>query len=75
MMAWIKEVLSASGDASSKRVAMLIATVSLALALLGLIGAAFAGRDVAAALWAVTIPLAGLGGYSYVGGIKMGEKP
>lgn len=72
MIAYLKEILSATGDASSKRLVMLIATLSLAVALLGLIAAVFLGKEVSAALWAVTVPLAGLGGYGYVGGIKAG---
>ena len=47
---------------------MLMATFSLAVAVIVLSAAAYLGHDVALALGAVTVPLAGLGGYSYVGG-------
>jgi hypothetical protein len=47
---------------------MLLATFALALAVDLLAVAAMYGREVAAAIAAVAVPLAGLGGYSYVGG-------
>lgn len=47
---------------------MLTATFSLSIATVGLSVAACLGYDVAAALSAVSVPLAGLGGYSYVNG-------
>lgn len=50
---------------------MLIATFALALSVVILSVAALFGYEVALALGAVSVPLAGLGGYSYVnGGIK-----
>ena len=69
-MNWLKEAATDPfhGCVSSKRVAMLTATFSLALATVGLSIAACLGYEVAAALSAVAIPLAGLGGWSYVGG-------
>lgn len=53
---------------SSKRVALLTATFALALAVTLLALAACFGHNVAAALGATAVPLAGLGGWSYVGG-------
>lgn len=69
-MNWLREAIndSATGKASSKRIAMLAGAVSMSLAVVVLSVAAWFGYDVADALWAVTVPLAGLGGASYVGG-------
>lgn len=69
-MNWLRESISdgRSGRASSKRIAMLIATLALAAAVLILAAAGFIGRDVAMALGSVAAPLAVLGGASYVGG-------
>lgn len=69
-MNWLREAIndSATGKASSKRIAMLAGAVSMSLAVVVLSAASLFGYDVAAALWAVTVPLAGLGGASYVGG-------
>ena len=53
---------------------MLAGAVSMSLAVVVLSAASLFGYDVAAALWAVTVPLAGLGGYSYVNG-KIAERP
>ena len=74
-MNWLREAIndSATGKASSKRIAMLAGAVSMSLAAVVLSAASLFGYDVAAALWAVTVPLAGLGGYSYVNG-KIAEK-
>ena len=74
-MNWLLEAIndSATGKASSKRIAMLAGAVSMSLAVVVLSAASLFGYDVAAALWAVTVPLAGLGGYSYVNG-KMAER-
>ena len=74
-MGWLREAIndSATGKASSKRIAMLAGAVSMSLAVVVLSAASLFGYDVAAALWAVTVPLAGLGGYSYVNG-KIAEK-
>jgi len=72
-MTWLREAISEkTGQASSKRIALLSGAASMSLAVLVLSSAALFGYDVAGALWAVTIPLAGLGGYSYVNG-KMAE--
>ncbi len=57
---------SVSG-ASSKRFVLVIAGISLSLAVLILSGAAAYDIDVAAELWAVTTTLAALAGVSYVG--------
>ena len=74
-MNWLREAVndSQTGKASSKRIAMLAGAVSMSLAVVVLSAASLFGYDVAAALWAVTVPLAGLGGYSYVNG-KMAER-
>lgn len=74
-MGWLREAIndSATGKASSKRIAMLAGAASMSVAVLVLSAASLCGYDVAAALWAVTVPLAGLGGYSYVNG-KIAER-
>lgn len=66
-MTWLREAVSEpSGKASSKRVIALVAAVALAFAVVVLALAAACGVDVAVALGTVTVPLAGLGGYTYV---------
>ena len=74
-MNWLREAIndSATGKASSKRIAMLAGAAAMSLAVVVLSAASLFGFDVAAALWAVTVPLAGLGGYSSVNG-KLAEK-
>ena len=74
-MNWMREAIndSKTGTASSKRIAMLSGALSMSVAVIVLSVAAWFGYDVAAALWAVTVPLAGLGGYSYVNG-KIAER-
>ena len=74
-MNWLRESISdgKTGQASSKRIAMLSGAISMSVAVIVLSVAAWFGYDVAAALWAVTVPLAGLGGYSYVNG-KIAER-
>lgn len=72
---WIREILDPTSTQSSKRLAMLIATVSLAVSTIILSIAAVMGKPVAEALAAVSIPLAGLGGYSYVQGSKVQKDP
>ena len=74
-MNWLREAIndSQTGKASSKRIAMLAGAASMSLAVVVLSAASLFGYDVAAALWAVTVPLAGLGGYSYVNG-KIAER-
>ena len=74
-MSWLREAIndSRTGKASSKRIAMLAGAASMSVAVLVLSAASLFGYDVAAALWAVTVPLAGLGGYSYVNG-KIAER-
>lgn len=74
-MNWLREAIndSQTGKASSKRIAMLAGAVSMSLAVVVLSAASLFGYDVAAAMWAVTVPLAGLGGYSYVNG-KIAER-
>ena len=72
---WLREAINdgKTGQASSKRIAMLAGAASMSVAVLVLSAASLFSYDVAAALWAVTAPLAGLGGYSYVNG-KIAEK-
>ena len=72
-MTWLREVLSDPKyhQLSSKRLAMLIATFALALSVVILSVAALFGYEVALALGAVSVPLDGLGGYSYVEGSKI----
>lgn len=74
-MTWLREAINdgKTGQASSKRVVMLAGAGSMSIAVLVLSAASLFGFDVAAALWAVTVPLAGLGGYSYVNG-KIAER-
>ena len=70
-MNWLREAIndSKTGQASSKRIiAMLSGAGSMSVAVILLSTASLFGYEVANALWAVTIPLAGLGGYSYVNG-------
>ena len=62
-----------TGKASSKRIIALMGAVSLSFATVILAVAAMLGdKDVANALWAVSTPLALLGGVNYVGG-KLAE--
>ena len=69
-MNWLREAVvdGSTRVVSSKRVAMLMATSALSVSVVMLSLAAIYGREVAAALGAVSFPLAGLGGYSYVNG-------
>ena len=70
MANWLKQAASdANNRVSSKRVAMLIATLSLAISLIILAAAAYIGRQVDVAMSGVAAALAGLGGYSYVNGL------
>jgi len=61
------------GRGSSKRVGLLIATCAMSLSLILLAIAALYGHEVSMALGSVAVPLAGLNGYSYVGG-KQAER-
>ncbi len=74
-MTWLREAISDSGTGkvSSKRVAALMAALSMSFATVILCVAAVVGQDVSNALFAVTGPLALLGGANYVGG-KFAEK-
>lgn len=69
-MSWLHQALSDSTTerVSAKRVAMLLATLSMSISEVVLAVAALYGRNVDMALAAVSVPLAGLGGYSYVNG-------
>ena len=69
-MTWLREAVndSKTGQASSKRIISLVAALSMSFATVILAAAAVCGQDVADALFAVTGPLALLGGANYVGG-------
>ena len=74
-MSWLREAINDSKTmkASSKRVVMLMAGVAMSVAVIVLAWAALRGHEVAAALGAVCVPLAGMSGYSYVRG-KVAER-
>ncbi len=69
-MNWLREAItdSTTKAVSSKRVNMLLASVSLGAAIIILALAAYIGRQVDFAIGAVSASLAGLGGYGYVRG-------
>ena len=69
-MTWLREAISdgKTRQASSKRVVMLLAGVAMSIAVIVLAVAAVFGHPVAGELGAVSVPLAGMAGYSYVGG-------
>lgn len=69
-MSWLREAINdgKTGQASSKRVVMLLAGVAMSIAVIVLSVAAVFGHPVAGELGAVSVPLAGMAGYSYVGG-------
>lgn len=74
-MNWLREILSDDESLlSSKRVSMLMATASLSIAEIILAVAALYGNNVDMALAAVSVPLAGIGGYSYVRGMAQENK-
>lgn len=72
---YLREIIAEGSQASSKRFALVVATLSLGASTVVLSVAACLGQDVALALGAVSVPLAGLGGYSYVGGKKVEATP
>lgn len=76
MIEWLHQAVSdsQSNRVSSKRVCMLLACVAMAISLVILSLAAFYGRVVDVAIGAVSASLAGLGGYSYVGGKSIERK-
>ena len=69
-MSWLRETISDSrtGTASSKRVVMIMAAAAMSVAVIILALGALCGYEVAAALGAVCVPLAGMSGYGYVRG-------
>lgn len=70
-MNWLRESISdgRSNKASAKRIALLMASLAMSVAIVVLAFAALlVGRDVAAAMGAIAVPLAGLAGYGYVNG-------
>lgn len=81
-MNWVREAISDSttNKASAKRIALLMAALSMSAAVVILsIAALVVDQEVAAALGAIAVPLAGLAGYGYVGGksaeIKRDQEP
>ena len=75
-MNWLRESISdgKNGTASSKRVIALLAGASLSFAVVLLAIATLFGYETYLELGAVSVPLAGLAGYSYVNG-KIAERP
>lgn len=74
-MKWLTEICEdKDGQLSVKRVGLLIATVALSVSALILSAAFYLGHDTSSALAAVCVPLAGLNGYSYVGGLNAEKK-
>lgn len=69
---WLREAISDSRchHASTKRIVMLMAGASLSLGTLGLVVAAFIGRDVGGPLVAFATGLSAMAGVGYVGGKK-----
>lgn len=76
-MNWLREAINdgTTGRASSKRVVMLLAGLAMSVAIVLLSMAALAGHSVAGELAAVSMPLAGMSGYAYVGGKVAEAKP
>lgn len=70
VMDWLREAINdnRTKQASSKRVVMLLAGAAMSLAVVILAAAALLGHEVALALGAVCVPLAGMSGYGYVKG-------
>jgi hypothetical protein len=73
---WLLEAIkdSKTGAVSSRRLGMLIATIAMSVSVLILAIATLYGHDTSVALAAVSAPLAGLNGYSYVNGNKDGQR-
>lgn len=72
---WLHQtVCDTSGQPSVKRVGLLVATTAMAVAVIVLAVSHLLGHDAAAALGAVCVPLAGMNGYSYVGGLQQEKK-
>lgn len=73
---WLREAISDSklGRASTKRIVMLAAGLSMSISTLALVGAVFAGYDVSGPLVAFGTALSGLAGAGYVGGKAMERK-
>lgn len=70
-MSWLREAIndSTTNKASAKRISLLMAAFAMSVAIVILaVAALMVGRDVAAAIGAIAVPLAGLAGYGYVGG-------
>ena len=69
-MNWLREAIndSQTNKASSKRVAIIAGAFAMSAAVIILAVAALFGYEVALALGAVCVPLAGLGGFTYTQG-------
>lgn len=68
--AYLREVIANGTAASSRRFALVVAVLALGLATVILSIAACLGVEVSAALGVVTVPLAGVAGWSYTAGPK-----
>ena len=75
-MSLLREAISDSrtGKASTKRIVMLAAGLSMSVSTLALVGAVFLGKDVSGLLVAFGTSLSGLAGAGYVGGKAMERK-
>ena len=69
-MKWAREAINngATGLASSRRLGYLIATCAMSASVLILAIATLLGHDTSVALGAVSVPLAGMQGYTFVQG-------
>jgi hypothetical protein len=65
---YLREVIANGTTASSRRFALVVAVLCLGVSTVVLAVAACLGQEVSAALAAVTVPLAGMAGYSYAAG-------
>lgn len=79
-MGFIRDVLTYDSEsgASSKRLVLVVAGISLSICALVLSAGALMGYEVELALWAVTTPLCALSGVAYVGkreGLPLHKEP
>ncbi len=65
---YLKRVVESGTKESSHRFALVVATLTFAVSVLGLTVAAICGKDVADALWPVSLGLAGAAGYAFATG-------
>ena len=68
-MGFIRDVLTydAESGASSKRLVLVVAGISLSICAIMLSAGALLGYEVEMALWAVTTPLCAMSGAAYIG--------